>query len=89
MARPRKPIMTTAKSLKIFRSILNIFTIAEMVSVKNAKLIIIPRTIPSGLLWLFPATDEDKIMGNTGQMHGARMVMTPDKNENKSKSTIH
>jgi len=52
------------------------------------KLSIMPSVIPSGRRCPpFPATDEDKTIGKSGQIHGARIVTRPDKNA-KSKSIM-
>ena len=53
---------------------------------KKAKLITIPRVIPKGRLWLWPAIEDDKTIGRTGQMQGAKIVTSPDRNANINKS---
>ena len=48
-----------------------------MVRVMRAKLVMIPRVIPSGLRCP-PLVVADKIIGNNGQMHGAKIVTSPE-----------
>lgn len=44
------------------------------------KLSIIPRTIPNGRLCPPPpAIDEERIIGKSGQIHGASIVTNPDR----------
>lgn len=52
-----------------------------------AKLVIIPKVIPKGFLWPPVAVDE-RIMGKSGQMHGAAMVTSPEIKANKSSIDI-
>ena len=58
-----------------------------MLKVKIEKLNMIPNVIPSDFLCP-PVTDEDKIIGNNGQIHGARIVTKPDRNAKKRRITI-
>lgn len=47
-----------------------------------------PRVIPKGFLFAF-VTDEERIIGKSGQMQGAKTVANPERNEKNSKiSTI-
>ncbi len=55
-----------------------------MVRVNTVKLAITPKVIPNGLLFPLPVTDEDRIMGNNGQIQGARIVTKPDINANSN-----
>ena len=48
-----------------------------MVSVKSAKLIIIPKVIPRGFLFS-PVTVDERMIGKSGQMQGARIVTRPE-----------
>ena len=58
-----------------------------MVSVKRAKLTIIPIVIPKGFLFS-PVTDEERIIGKSGQMHGARIVIKPEMKAKNNKMII-
>ena len=58
-----------------------------MVRVKRAKLIIIPRVMPNGFLRAF-VTDEERMIGSNGQIHGAKMVTNPDKKAKNNKINI-
>lgn len=52
-----------------------------------AKLTMIPRVIPSGLR--FPPVDEaERTIGNSGQIHGAKMVTSPEIKEKKRSVSI-
>ncbi len=54
-----------------------------MERVKIVKLVITPSVIPRG--FRFPPEDEaESTIGNSGQMHGAKMVTMPARKENKS-----
>jgi len=75
---PKKPITITAKRRSVLGSKLKSFTKYEIVKVKRAKLIIIPKVMPNGFLFS-PVTDDEKIIGKRGQIHGARIVIKPDK----------
>ncbi len=44
--------------------------------------------IPNGRNFPLCATDEERIIGNKGQTHGARIVTTPEINANKSRRSI-
>lgn len=58
-----------------------------MVRVKNAKLNIIPRVIPSG--FFLPVLVEDaRTIGKRGHIQGARIVTRPETKEKKSKISI-
>ena len=48
-----------------------------MVSVKRAKLIIIPKVIPNGFLFSLVTVDE-RMIGKRGQMQGASIVTKPE-----------
>ena len=48
-----------------------------MLSVKIEKLNIMPSVIPKGFLCP-PVVEDDKIIGKSGQIHGARMVTRPE-----------
>ena len=50
-----------------------------MVSVSKPKLNRIPKVIPRGFLCP-PVVVEDKIIGRSGHMHGANIVIKPDTN---------
>ena len=57
-----------------------------MVNVKRAKLIIIPKVIPNGF-FLAVVMDEERTIGKSGQIQGAKIVTKPDtKAKNKSTS---
>lgn len=61
----------------------NALTIEERNRVKNVKLRINPTTIPYGLFLLDGSlTDEARITGRIGRMHGERIVTTPARNAN-------
>jgi hypothetical protein len=62
-------------------------TIEERARVKNVKLRINPVTIPNGR-FLPPSREPDKTMGNTGKIHGERIVTSPAINAKKTKSII-
>ena len=87
-ARPKNPIIITAKYLKISGSKGIILTIYEIDSVKRPKLNIIPKVIPSGFLCP-PVVVEDNIIGKRGQMHGAKIVTSPDMNAKINKININ
>jgi hypothetical protein len=58
----------------------------EMVRVKKVKLSIIPNVIPSGFFFP-PVADEERTIGKSGQIQGARIVMRPEmKAKNKRMS---
>lgn len=57
-------------------------------SVKNVKLTIIPSVTPSGLLWLLPVAEAERTIGNSGQMHGAKIVTSPARNANPKSKII-
>lgn len=59
----------------------------DMASVKNPKLNIMPTTIPSGFC-LPPVADDDKIIGKSGQIHGAKIVIRPETKENPNNIII-
>ena len=61
-------------------------TMYERVSVKKAKLEIIPKVIPNGFLCP-PCVLDDRIIGSKGQIQGAAIVTNPDKKA-KTNSTI-
>ncbi len=48
---------------------------------------IIPKVMPSGLAWVFPAAEEESTIGNSGQIHGAKIVTSPARKA-KPKSKI-
>ena len=52
-------------------------TIYEIVKVTRPKLIIIPRVMPSGFLCP-PVAVADKMIGRSGHIQGARIVISPD-----------
>ena len=54
-----------------------------MVRVNRAKLIMIPSVIPNGFL-LAVVTEDERTIGKSGQMQGARIVTNPDKKAKKS-----
>ena len=55
-----------------------------MVRVKKAKLVTIPKVIPNGLDFP-PAVVDERTIGKSGQMQGARIVTNPEINaKNKS-----
>lgn len=58
-----------------------------MLRVKMAKLSIMPSVIPSGFLCP-PETDEDKIIGKSGQIQGAKIVMSPERKAKRSRISI-
>jgi hypothetical protein len=61
----------------------------EANKVKKVKLIIIPKTIPRGRLCpSCPASEEERTIGSTGQIQGARIVVTPEIKENRSNTII-
>lgn len=55
-----------------------------MVSVKKAKLSMMPSVIPGGLL-LPPDEEEDNMIGKRGHIQGANIVISPERNVNKSR----
>ncbi len=61
-----------------------------MLKVKKANEIIIPSVTPSGLLWLglVPAIEDDKMIGKSGHIHGARIVTSPEIKAKPSSNTI-
>ena len=63
-------------------------TSEEITKVNMPKLMSIPSVIASGLFLLCPAIEEDKTIGNSGQMHGARIVTSPDIKANPSSKPI-
>jgi hypothetical protein len=83
---PKRPIMMAA--IRLFRdsSKAKNFTIEEVITVKRKKLIIKPNTMPVDFRLL--PSEEEKIMGIIGQMHGAKTVAKPDKNANGIKINI-
>ncbi len=58
-----------------------------MVSVKTAKLEIIPSVIPSGFR-LPPDVVEERMIGNNGQIHGAKIVISPETNAKNKRIII-
>ncbi len=60
----------------------------EIAKVKKPKLNISPSVMPSGRLWPLPATDDERTMGNSGQIQGASIVTRPDKNAKPSRKII-
>lgn len=62
-------------------------TISERKRVKNVKLAMKPRTIPSGLC-LFPLILPDKTIGRIGKIQGERIVTIPAKKANKISKII-
>src|SRR3989344_5675370 len=59
-------------------------TRVERKRVKKVKLAIKPTTTPRGLRFPELSTEEDKITGSIGKMHGERMVTIPAKKANAS-----
>lgn len=50
----------------------------EMVRVKSANEIMIPSVMPKDFALLPPTADEDKTIGSSGQMQGAKIVTSPE-----------
>ena len=86
---PRKAMTMKASIRRILGSRWKKRTRYETERVKIVKLSMTPRVIPSGL-WcpLFPAIEEDRTIGSTGQIHGAKIVTKPAENEKKSNKII-
>lgn len=87
MDTPKRISAITAMTRKLLGSIWNAFSRYEMESVKTVKLVMIPSVMPNGLLLPAP-TDTERMIGNNGQMHGARIVTNPARNEKKSNTGI-
>lgn len=51
----------------------------EIASVKMVKLVIIPSVTPRGLNRPFPAIVLDNTIGSSGQIHGAKIVTSPER----------
>jgi len=63
-------------------------TIDERNRVKKVKLLINPTTTPMGLPRPDASTEDDRMMGKIGSIHGDRMVTSPAKNENPISKSI-
>ena len=63
-------------------------TIIERNKVKKVKLKTNPTTTPSGLLFPVVSTEEDNIIGKTGNMQGERIVTIPARNANAASKII-
>jgi hypothetical protein len=79
---PRIRIITTPSNRNTSGSTGKIRRIKARAKVANKKLTEIPVTIPKGLRCP-PLTPDDKIMGSSGQMHGAKIVTSPERNAKK------
>ena len=55
--------------------------------VNSAKLNIIPSVIPSGFLCP-PVALADKTMGKSGQIHGAKIVTSPERKAKNKRAVI-
>ena len=58
-----------------------------MLSVRIAKLLIIPRVIPNAFCFP-PVADDESITGSSGQMQGAKIVIKPEIKENNKRINI-
>jgi len=83
---PRNPMIKTEIYLRISGSNGIIVTMYAIVSVNIEKLVTTPIVIPSGLLCP-PVAAEDKTIGRIGQIQGAAIVTSPERNA-KSNSMI-
>ncbi len=59
----------------------------EMLKINTEKLTIIPSVMPKDFAFP-PFKEEERIIGRSGQMQGARIVTRPDMNAKKSKISI-
>jgi len=62
-------------------------TIYEIVKVKMPKLTMMPRVIPRGFFFP-PVVLDERMIGSSGQMHGAKIVTNPDKNAKTNRIPI-
>src|SRR3989344_6952373 len=87
MVNPKNAITIAAITRKIFGSKWKNITSVEILKVKNAKLTIIPRVIPIGFRCP-PLVDEERMIGRSGQMQGAKIVVRPATKEKIRRTTM-
>lgn len=63
-------------------------TMIDRKSVKKVKLATNPITTPNGRLFPELSTDEERIIGRTGKIHGERIVTTPARKEKARRRNI-
>lgn len=85
--RPKRAITTTANSLRIF-VLMGIMAITEeRKSVSKPKLNTIPMVIPKGFLYP-PTVVDERIRGKSGQIHGAAIVIRPERKAKRKRRSI-